>query len=211
MNRIVAAALALFLFSPILHARRSSGYHRSYGPRSRYGYRARSRSRTRLYSNRGGRTARSSAAKGEFKRETGVIVEIGIGLMDQKKYEDAIPVLKRCVAVYPDAAECWAFLGDASWALDRRSDARDFWTKTIEIGGFTRINAAAVEQARKSLDSLKALEALEGHSPPAPSPSFCARCNEQSAEVQTRRDACAKGQRSLTLAARGCPVLRMQF
>src|SRR4029077_2430237 len=133
INRILAVRLALFLFSPIMPARRSSGYHRSYSSRSPYGYRARSRSHTSLYSNRGGTTRRSATAKAEFKREPGLIVEIGIGLMDQKKYEDAIPVLKRCVAVNPDAAECWAFLGDASWALDRRSDARDFWTKTIEI------------------------------------------------------------------------------
>ena len=71
MKKIISLALSLFICSPLLHARHSSGSHRSYSHRtcSSRSYRVRSRSRTRVYSTRHGRIRRSAAAKDAFKRE----------------------------------------------------------------------------------------------------------------------------------------------
>jgi hypothetical protein len=38
---------------------------------------------------------------------------IGFGLNELKRNLEAIPVLKRCVSLYPSDATCWFFLGNA--------------------------------------------------------------------------------------------------
>lgn len=74
---------------------------------------------------------------------------IGANLIEQGKYEDSIPVLRRCVIIDTDNAMCWYKLGKASINLGRRFDAKAFWNKTIEIGGFDTVSALYIESAKK--------------------------------------------------------------
>src|ERR1035441_601875 len=83
---------------------------------------------------------------------------IGMELVGQRQYSDAIPILKRCVGIYPDRALCWLFLGQANWKLNQRADAKACWQKTVEIGGFDEANAKAIEVAKQRLHELSLLE-----------------------------------------------------
>lgn len=76
---------------------------------------------------------------------------IGRVLIEQDQADDAAPVLQRCVAVDPDFAACWEKLGDASVSLGRKSEAKGFFKKAIEVGGTNEMNATAVNGAKYSL------------------------------------------------------------
>jgi S1-C subfamily serine protease len=95
---------------------------------------------------------------------------IGANLIEQGKYEDSIPVLRRCVIIDTDNAMCWYKLGKASINLGRRFDAKAFWNKTIEIGGFDTVSALYIESAKKDLADLEYHEKILGYYP-FPDPS----------------------------------------
>jgi len=106
----------------------------------------------------------------QTKTQARLLDDIGWALIEQDEHMDAIPVLKRCVAVDPDYALCWYRLGRASEGIGRRFDAKAFWRKTIDIGGTDKFNALAVKMARDSLNLLLTREKLLGDRlPPDPS------------------------------------------
>jgi len=85
------------------------------------------------------------------KQQASALDTIGIALIRQRQYDDAIPVLQRCVAIDPDSAACWVNLGDANWELRKRSDAKACWEKAVAIGGFDELNADAIKAAKRGL------------------------------------------------------------
>ncbi len=92
------------------------------------------------------------------KEQASTLGTIGAELVGQRRYDDAIPILQRCVSIYPDRAPCWLFLGEANWKLNQRADAKACWQKTVEIGGFDEANAKAIEVAKRRLRELGMLE-----------------------------------------------------
>src|SRR5579859_2006327 len=50
--------------------------------------------------------------------------EIGLGLTELHQYTDAIPVLRRCVSLDPEATFCWVNLGFSYWQLGKIENAR---------------------------------------------------------------------------------------
>ena len=95
---------------------------------------------------------------------------LGFALIKLGQNEDAVPVLRRCTTLNPDNAMCWEELGEASANLYRRSDAKVFRRKAIEIGGFTEMNALAVDEAKDHLATLQEAERVFGDQlPPDPS------------------------------------------
>ena len=92
------------------------------------------------------------------KLQTAMLDSIGIGFIEQGKYDDAVPVLYRCVSLDKDASTCWYNFGRAAVSLGRRKAAKNCWRKVIEIGSYDRDSAAAVKLAKQDLDSLEAME-----------------------------------------------------
>jgi hypothetical protein len=84
-----------------------------------------------------------------------MLYAIGEALTELKQADDAVPVLQRCVAIKPDFALCWELLGKASEQLGRIVDAKGFYKKTIETGGFDELNAMSVKSAKLSLFMLE--------------------------------------------------------
>lgn len=100
-----------------------------------------------------------SSKDGMAKREQAASLNtIGAELIVQKQYDDAIPILQRCVAIYPDRASCWLYMGEAHWRLKRPADAKACWEKIVEIGGFDEVNASAIRVAKQRLVELSMLE-----------------------------------------------------
>jgi S1-C subfamily serine protease len=95
--------------------------------------------------------------------EVMALADIGVGLIEQGKFEDAFPILARCVTIKPDAAICFVHLGEALEGLRRTEDARKAYQQTISIGGYDDLSAAAIARARRDLAELPA----EGQ-PPKP-------------------------------------------
>ena len=56
--------------------------------------------------------------------EAGVLSELGNALAEQGNFDDAIPILQRCVAIKPDAAYCFASMGEAYLGLGKIEDAQ---------------------------------------------------------------------------------------
>lgn len=79
---------------------------------------------------------------------------LSYGLLGQRNFEDAIPILERCVAMKPDAADCFVGLGSAYQGLGRFLDARKAFERAISIGGYDEMNAAAVGIAHRLLAEL---------------------------------------------------------
>jgi len=80
-----------------------------------------------------------------------ILSDIGTGLIGLKQYDDAVPVLRRCLALAPDSAGCWLQLGDATLHLGKIQEAKGYYEKVVEIGGTTEQNAAAVGAAKQRL------------------------------------------------------------
>ncbi len=86
--------------------------------------------------------------------EVSYLMTLGVALTKQDKIEDAIPIFERCVALKPDSAGCFLWLGKIFEALDKIEDARKYFEKTISLGGYDEMSAGAVEAARKFLARL---------------------------------------------------------
>lgn len=103
--------------------------------------------------------------------EGAVLSELGDGLTEQGNFEDAIPILERCVTIKPDAAYCFVSLGWAFQGLGRLADARSAYERAISIGGYDQVNAAATSMAHRALAALPKEDkppAASGPEAPAP-------------------------------------------
>ena len=87
--------------------------------------------------------------------QASMLFGIGDTLIKLKQADDAIPVLRRCVEIKPDFGMCWAGLAEASERLGRPEEAKAFYKKTIEIGGFDEANAVAIRSAKLRLFMLE--------------------------------------------------------
>lgn len=92
---------------------------------------------------------------------------LGLALTQERNFEDALPILQRCVAIEPDAAYCYADMGDALFGLGRIEDAKNSYERAISIGGYDDMNAVAVAGAHKRLAEI-ATDALPPTPPPVP-------------------------------------------
>jgi S1-C subfamily serine protease len=106
--------------------------------------------------------------------EATALNDIAIGLDQQGKYDEAIPVLERCVTVKPDAAYCYAELGAAFEGLGRPQDARKAYERAISIGGYDQLSASAIGFAKRQLANIPPTEEprkseTPGASEPSPS------------------------------------------
>jgi S1-C subfamily serine protease len=97
--------------------------------------------------------------------EASTLSMVGIGLIGQRDFEGAIPVLTRCVTIKPDAAYCFEGLGEALVGLGRLGDARKAFEQAVSIGGYDSINASAISLAQRWLTT------LPPDSQPAPVPN----------------------------------------
>ncbi len=91
--------------------------------------------------------------------------EIGQLLTNLDQAEDAIPILRRCMALDQDFAPCYESMGQAFLSLNRKPEARDAFKKTIEIGGFNELNAKYIEFARGYLAMLDREDEASGQTP----------------------------------------------
>jgi S1-C subfamily serine protease len=82
------------------------------------------------------------------------LLEIGGTLTDLDQAEDALPIFRRCMALNPDFAPCSESMGMALLHLGRRSEARETFNRTVEIGGFNEWNAKYIESAKQMLAML---------------------------------------------------------
>jgi S1-C subfamily serine protease len=108
--------------------------------------------------------------------EAAALNDIAIGLDQQSKFDEAIPVLGRCVTVKPDAAYCYAELGAAFEGLGRTQDARKAYEKAISIGGYDQLSASAIGFAKRQLANIPPVDEPrksetpgDGESPASPS------------------------------------------
>jgi S1-C subfamily serine protease len=76
------------------------------------------------------------------------LAEIGVGLDKLTRYSDAIPVLRRCELLDPDATPCLVYLGFSYWRVGKIEDARAYFQKCINIGATTEMNAQMIANAR---------------------------------------------------------------
>jgi S1-C subfamily serine protease len=76
---------------------------------------------------------------------------IASGLSQLGEYEDAVPILKRCLALEHDSMTCQYALGEAYFSLCRYDDAKEADMRVIAIGGFTEENAKHIEMAKSQL------------------------------------------------------------
>jgi S1-C subfamily serine protease len=103
--------------------------------------------------------------------EAAALADIAIGLNQQGKFDDAIPVLGRCVTVKPDAAFCYVELGQGLEGLGRPLDARKAYERAVSIGGYDQLNASAIGFAKRRLaDIPPAEEARKSDTPGASEP-----------------------------------------
>lgn len=88
--------------------------------------------------------------------QTNVLRLISEGLRVQGHGDEALPIVQRCLSIDPDETGCWLELGNVEeeFPFCHYDDARDAFTKVIQIGGFTEVNAQAVEIAKWELDLL---------------------------------------------------------
>ncbi len=85
------------------------------------------------------------------KEQASTLQSLGMELINQRQYDDAIPILQRCVAIYADRAGCWVLLGNANWELGKRSDAKTCWERAVAVGGFDDANTHAIQAAKRLL------------------------------------------------------------
>jgi S1-C subfamily serine protease len=87
-------------------------------------------------------------------RETDVLANIAEGLRVLGQDEDAIPILRRCITIDVDNAECFDELGTIEMYRCRFDEAKEAFRRVVEIGAFTKLNAILVDGAKSSLRSL---------------------------------------------------------
>ncbi|MEE3328816.1 MAG: tetratricopeptide repeat protein [Myxococcota bacterium] len=68
-----------------------------------------------------------------FPDRFAIRVNLGMSLMDQDRYEEAVPVLEAALLLQPDAKVAWTTLGQAFVQLGRPEDAEVCFERTIEL------------------------------------------------------------------------------
>lgn len=131
---------------------------------------------------------------GRARTEATILNDIGVSLHNLGKYDDAIPVLQRCVSVNPDAAPCWTNMGLSFVELNKLEEARDSFRRAVAIGGYDVPNAAAVEVAKKQLAALGTVPPSSGAASgqgvaPSPVGTFVAEKQSVLAKVADPRKA----------------------
>jgi S1-C subfamily serine protease len=92
--------------------------------------------------------------------EASSLSDIGTGLNELGKFDEAIPILVRCITLMPDAAFCHVDLGETFEGLGRFADARKAYERAISIGGYDNVNASAIRFAQHQLTNLPPEENL---------------------------------------------------
>ena len=88
------------------------------------------------------------------QRQADSLGGIGMGLIELKRYDDALPALRRCVSLDSDHGGCWLSLGNASESLGKIPEARGYYRKVIDIGSIDTESAICVDAAKKYLSAL---------------------------------------------------------
>lgn len=111
------------------------------------------------------------------QEEATTLWKISVSLDQLGKYEDALPLTRRCAAIKPDAAYCFTEMGRSFEGLGRQQDAIESYRRAIAIGGYDKLNAASIEVAKSRLAALGSTPREEsenprgGNPPPSSEPS----------------------------------------
>jgi S1-C subfamily serine protease len=99
-----------------------------------------------------GRKHLSGCSEWDSNKEMVMALDIiASGLSTLGEFEDAVPILKRCLALEHDSMTCQYALGEAYFGLCRYDDAKEADMRVIAIGGFTEENAKHIEMAKSQL------------------------------------------------------------
>jgi hypothetical protein len=128
---------------------------------------------------------------GGAEAQAHALSDMGTGLNEQGKFEDAVPILKRCVTIKPDAAYCWVELGRALERVGRPSEARKAYEQTISIGGYDEDSAASIELARVSLSHPWTSTTFRGHTLGESWQAFI-RTEEGLCQIKTNTESCSQ-------------------
>jgi S1-C subfamily serine protease len=109
-----------------------------------------------------GRRYLGECSDGSSSVEADVLKGVAEGLKHLGRLEDAIPILRRCLSIDPDKSSCWDELGNVEMGLCAFDDARESFQHVIQVGGFTRLNAALVDSAKSDIALLENPRAVEG-------------------------------------------------
>ena len=109
-----------------------------------------------------GREFMSTCQDGGAEAEANVLFDIGFGLKKQGKFEEAVPILRRCTTVKPDDTHCLTYLAEA---LDKQGEfeevvpilKRCVTIKPDEAGCWVDLGIA-LDQAGRASDARKAYE-----------------------------------------------------
>lgn len=111
------------------------------------------------------------------QEEAATLWKISVALDHLGKYEDALPLTRRCAAIKPDAAYCFTEMGQSFEGLGRQQDAIESYRGAIAIGGYDEVNALSIELAKSRLAALGSTPRDDspnlrgGSTPPSSEPS----------------------------------------
>lgn len=111
------------------------------------------------------------------QEEAATLGKISFGLDQLGKYDEALPLTRRCLAIKPDAAYCFTEMGRSFEGLGRKQDAIESYRGAMAIGGYDELNAAAIAVAKDRLAALGSTPRDEsenlrgGNVPPSSEPS----------------------------------------
>jgi len=87
--------------------------------------------------------------------EAGALHFIGVALLELRNYDDAVPLLKRCVSMQPDSSACLYNLGQCLEELEQLEPAASYYRNVIDLGGYDELSARYVRLARLKLARLE--------------------------------------------------------
>jgi S1-C subfamily serine protease len=89
------------------------------------------------------------------EKEAIMLANISFGLNRLQRYEDALPISKRCVALKPDFAECFDDMRESLEGLGRPKEAMNAYKEALAVGGYDKVNASAIDFAKERLAALE--------------------------------------------------------
>lgn len=101
-----------------------------------------------------GRRYLGECPDGSLSNETTTLESMANAMRMLSQYEDAIPILRRCLSIDPGKSSCWLELGEVEETFCQFDDAKAAFRKVIENGGFTELNAIDVEMAKQQIEIL---------------------------------------------------------
>ncbi len=100
----------------------------------------------------------------QYEKASEVLLGNGIALIQQKKFEDAIPVFEQAAVADPKNAQAFAYLGFSHQQTDNLPEAKKYFGIALSIdpdevralnwGGQTDLSSEDLESAEKKLDRL---------------------------------------------------------